>query len=226
MKGKQKLKTKTCNKCKRTLPIQSYYFHKGSTKDGFKNTCKECRGFKFGQTKYQKPRCFFWTDEKNKLLSSLYACTDNDTLANKFNTTVGAINAQAISLGLKKNLWWSNNEIEILKENYSTMSNERIIKKFKFNRSLGSLRKKAFELGITKNESVLVEIGRKNIKKAIKHNFQGTKGVRHMCRNRLGNWTKAVSDYYNNECATSNQKSDLVVHHIKPFREIFYETYK
>lgn len=46
---------KICKKCKRELPLtEEYFFKNKQLKDGFENSCKECRGSKFG-VKPKKP---------------------------------------------------------------------------------------------------------------------------------------------------------------------------
>lgn len=37
-----------CSKCDRALPLNEFYFAKGSTRTGFSCTCKECKGSEFG----------------------------------------------------------------------------------------------------------------------------------------------------------------------------------
>lgn len=49
MNNTTKTETKQCNKCGRTLPVDVNHFHRHKEcKGGFRNTCKECRGSKFG----------------------------------------------------------------------------------------------------------------------------------------------------------------------------------
>lgn len=48
--------TKICKKCGRELPATEEYFYKNKQlKDGLENSCKECRGYKFGKYKNLEP---------------------------------------------------------------------------------------------------------------------------------------------------------------------------
>ena len=45
-------KIKMCSKCKRKLPMSTYYYHRNkSRKDGLNSFCKECKGGSFGETR-------------------------------------------------------------------------------------------------------------------------------------------------------------------------------
>lgn len=226
----EETKTKICSKCKRELPLDSYYFHKGGSKDGFKEQCKECRGSKFGITRKRTVLNIFWTEERNNLLKEFHSNFTNEELAEIFGTSKNAINTQARRLNLYKDIWWSNNELILINKYYPNMNTIDFKNKYLPKRSLQSIKKKACELGISKENKLLLNIRLNNLGgyASFGHdnlNYKGIKNVYEMCRNNLSKWIELVKQNCNYKCAITGETENLVVHHIRPFREIFYNTY-
>jgi len=226
----EKTKTKICSKCKRELPLDSYYFHMGSGKDGFKEQCKECRGFKFGVTKKQNKNATFWNEERNNLLKEIHNKYTDEEIAKIIGTTKNAINTQARRLKLYKDIWWEENELNLLNQYYPKMDTIDFKNKYLPNRSLQSIKKKAHELNISKEDKLIYDIRLNNLGGYADFghdnlNYKGIKNVYEMCRNNIGNWVDLVKQHCNYKCVITGETENLVVHHIRPFREIFYNTY-
>lgn len=221
---------KICSKCKRELPLTSYFFHKGGGKTGFKSDCKECRGYSFGETRKSRVvnRNLSWSNSDIQYMEKHYANTDNKVLSNILNKSEKAIVTKARYLHLYKETWWSGGEIDLLKEYYPFLLIDELISLHLPNRSASGIKKKAMELGITKNEQILYGIRSNNLGEYIGFgtaslNWKGTSGLRQMARNRLNGWITSIKEKYNHTCALTGNTENLIVHHIVSFKEIFYD---
>lgn len=68
-----------------------------------------------------------WLPEKVNLLKKLYPINDNDTVADKLNTTVAAVRYAAMRYKVKKsNRYWDKPETDYLLKNWPVMSAEEI----------------------------------------------------------------------------------------------------
>ena len=90
-------------------------------------------------------------------------------------------------------------------------------------RSIKSIRKKAYELGVKVPIEQIDEIAKRNLEKTYEVNFKNIKGLAHTCRNRLRLWKELVYDKYE-KCVITGKCDSLIVHHLKSFKDIFYET--
>jgi hypothetical protein len=94
-----------------------------------------------------------WTAEEMALLKELYPVKPIPELAKMLGRTVPAVVDKAYSLGIRRKSWceklWTAEELELLRELYPTCESTRDVAK-KIGRAWGSVRQKAFNLGITK----------------------------------------------------------------------------
>lgn len=220
------MEEKTCSKCKKVLPLTPFYFHKGESKSGFKSACKVCRGYKFGETKQKQKRNVSWTDDEINFMINFYDSSSNDEIALILSKTLGSIDAKARFLHLYKENWWNDEEKNILFQYYPIMKTEDLKQSLLKNRSNGSINKKAMELGIKKNHTILENIRANNLEgysiKGLENlNWSGAKGLRDLCRNRLANWINNIKIKYNNKCYITGESTNLIVHHVVSFKSIF-----
>ena len=218
-------KIKICSKCKRELPANYEYFHKGITKDGFKYECKECRGGKFGIFRKINRQSKLWTEDDINYLKNNYSSNLNKNLSQVLNKTESQISSMSIYLNLYKDTWWSESDINILKEEYPQCESAEIfVSNFMQNRTIASVRKKASELDIKLTN--IEEIRKNNLKGymelgVLNLNYIGNKSLISTCRNRLGNWINGIKLKYDNKCYLTGLDNDLIIHHVKSFRDIF-----
>ena len=177
-----------------------------------------------------KSKINHWTNEQVALLKQIYPYYSNSELSVILKHPANSVSDKAIQLGLKKQKWWTDKELNVLKKYYPLLGAERIKDAFLPHRTTGSIKKKAHELGIRLNYNVAFKVWNDNLKGRLNsslidhHEFKNCKDLRDAARNRILKWRKEVLEYYNNTCVLTGKSSDVVVHHIRPFAEIFYST--
>lgn len=111
----------------------------------------------------------YWSKEQLDILINQYESTDNKTLAELIGKEPASVTAKAIELGLTKDYFWTEEEVNILIEKYPYMKTIAIQAKYFPNRNLNSINMKAQKLGLIKDGEYLKEVkiktGKKNIKK-------------------------------------------------------------
>ena len=93
-----------------------------------------------------------WTNEENKKLIKEIATKSNKELSEMFNRSEKSIIQHAHELKLYKNkqILWKEHEIEFLKKHYNKDMSPLEISKI-LNRSISSIKSKAFSIGLTDN---------------------------------------------------------------------------
>lgn len=174
----------------------------------------------------------YWSDYQIDTLKEIYPYHSNDELAIILSHPKNSVSNKAIELGLKKQKWWTEDEIEIIKKHYAKLGATEIREMYLPHRTVASIKKKAHQLQISLDNDVAFEIRNNNLKGRLtasieEHpDFKNCKDLRNMARNRIGKWRKEVLEHYNFKCALTGSKDNIVVHHIYPFSKIFYNTLK
>jgi len=159
-----------------------------------------------------------------EFIKNNYANTNTKEMSKILDRKVKDIGELARILGIKKDSWWSEEEINIVKNNYA--DNYYEIHKMLPNRTRKAIEKKAYEFGIVINEDTMFEIRNKNIKGNLtctlteNSNFKNDKDLRRTCRNRLTNWKSGIVKRYK-ICALTDRTDNLIVHHMTSFSRIF-----
>ncbi len=145
---------KTCKKCNRILPLNEEYFPKDKLcLDGFRNVCRECQGSNFGIPKKQQK----WTQEDKNILIEFYPFMTNEELVSNYFPTrtsfqIGEHATKILKLHKDEEYLkyraWSQEQLDILINNYSFISNSELEKLIGKNISLISV--KASDLGLKK----------------------------------------------------------------------------
>ena len=119
----------------------------------------------------------YWSYEQEQYLINNYANTDTNKIADVIGKDVSVIRARAVKLGIKKDMFWTEEEIQLLIEKYPFYKTKDLIQKYFPDRSLHSINCKVQDLNLKKDANHLVKIrtkiGRENIKKAQFVNING-----------------------------------------------------
>lgn len=123
---------------------------------------------------YLKER--YWTKEMDDYLIKNYSDTDNKLLVDYLGKNEKTIVARAIKYNLKKeNCYWTEGEIKLFVEKFSTMSNKELWEKYFSYRGYSSISIKASKMGLQKDKEYLhemkVRMGFNNFKKV--HGLKG-----------------------------------------------------
>jgi len=169
-----------------------------------------------------------WTEREVEILRNFYPTSDKNEIIEKIpKHTYNSIKYKAEELGIKKDIWWTEEELNILNENYENNYNN--IGYLLPKRTHLSIKKKAFQLNLKIKEDDMFDIRNSNLKGRLdceifdNPNFNNDKELRYACRNKILTWRKNILDLFENKCAISGEEKDLVVHHIKPFNKIYHE---
>ena len=184
---------KKCKKCgiEKELTVENFERKKGM-KDGFQNTCRECRN-KRRRELYDRKEGYHWSQEEIEILLEVYETTSNKDISDKYlpNRTPQQIGDYARKkLGLHKDKEhfkettkqkrelerqlkeeenrlkeWSDEDIKLLIEVYPNMSNEDIKNIYFPNRSLNSINYKVRKLGLYKSEEYMFGLRMSKLKK-------------------------------------------------------------
>lgn len=171
-----------------------------------------------------------WTDSEIMLLKEIYPHYSNIELEKILGHPKNSVSAKAIELGLRKSFWWTEDDVVTLQDYYPEMGAYKFQQAFMPNKSVGAIRKKAHTLNIKLNKDVALRIRNENLKGRLtatlaEHpDFKGCRDLRASARNRLSGWRKDVLSHYGHRCAITGIKDNVVVHHINPFSDIFYNT--
>lgn len=177
---------KKCKKCgiEKELTVENFERKKGM-KDGFCNTCRECRN-KRRRELYNKREGWRWSQEEIEILLEVYETTSNKDISDKYlpNRTPQQIGEYARKkLGLKKAKIkkaksdkpnksenkrakkWSEEEESLLKQVYENHSNKDIKELYFPDKTLNSIGAKARKLGLHKSEEYMFDLRMSKLKK-------------------------------------------------------------
>lgn len=186
---------KKCKKCgiEKELTVENFERQKGM-KDGFRNTCKECRN-KRRRELYKKREGRWWRQEEIEILLEVYETTSNKDISDKYlpNRTPEQIGMYAREkLGLKKakikkdkikkdkikkvksdkpnksenkRAKWSEEEELLLKQVYGNHSNEDIKELYFPDKTLNMINARARKLGLYKSEEYMFDLRMSNLEK-------------------------------------------------------------
>lgn len=185
---------KKCKKCgiEKELTVENFERQKGM-KDGFRNTCRECRNKRSRELYKPTGKVKKWTNEEKMILIEYYSKVSNKELSEKYlpNRSVRQIQDYATkTMGLHKDKEhfkeitkqkrelerqlkeeenrlkeWSDEDIKLLIEVYPNMSNEDIKNIYFPNRSLNSINYKVRKLGLYKSEEYMFDLRTSKLEK-------------------------------------------------------------
>ena len=185
---------KKCKKCgiEKELTVENFERKKGM-KDGFCNTCRECRNKRRRELYKPTGTVKKWTSEEKMILIEYYPKVSNKELSEKYlpNRSVRQIQDYATKkMGLHKDKEyfkeitkqkrelerqlkeeenrlkeWSDEDVKLLIEVYPNMSNEDIKNIYFPNRSLNSINHKVRKLGLYKSEEYMSNLRMTNLGK-------------------------------------------------------------
>ena len=185
---------KKCKKCgiEKELTVENFERQKGM-KDGFRNTCRECRNKRSRELYKPTGKVKKWTNEEKMILIEYYPKVSNKELSEKYlpNRSVSQIQDYATkTMGLHKDKEhfkeitkqkrelerqlkeeenrlkeWSDEDIKLLIEVYPNMSNEDIKNIYFPNRSLNSINYKVRKLGLYKSEEYMFDLRTSKLEK-------------------------------------------------------------
>ena len=135
----------------------------------------------------------------------------NELLESLPNRTLSSIRGKAKTMGLLSKFYldniYSDEEIEFLKNNYLSMSNDELAEKL--NRTKLAVAQKLYLLDLHRPFEIHKEAYR---------------NLTHFVRERLTMWKNDVRKYYNYTCQVTGVKTNLIIHHIRGFNLLFEET--
>lgn len=137
-----------------------------------------------------------WTDADIKELIELYPYYDNEELCKKLDRTRNALVNQAKKLGVKKNFYFTNEDLSFIRENYETMSD------FDIGHKLGHpyrvIKEKRLSMGLLRKTPIA---------------GSGYYDLSCFLRDNSREWKISSSNFCNNECAITGEKS-YEIHHL------------
>lgn len=98
-----------------------------------------------------------WVEEEDNYLINNYGIINLNEISNKLNRTNDAIKARASKLNIKVATWWSDEELRLLRDNFSNMSTKELQIKYLPNRDIKNISMRAYKLGIHKSSDFLKE---------------------------------------------------------------------
>ena len=153
-----------------------------------------------------------WSIEEELILQEKYPTVSlNELLESLPNRTLSSIRGKAKTMGLLSKFYldniYSDEEIEFLKNNYLSMSNDELAEKL--NRTKLAVAQKLYLLDLHRPFEIHKEAYR---------------NLTHFVRERLTMWKNDVRKYYNYTCQVTGVKTNLIIHHIRGFNLLFEET--
>lgn len=117
-------------------------------------TSKDCITHKAKQLRIKREMVNFakWTQEDIKYLKEEYGKTDTKTIAENLGRTTSAVVTKADKLGLKTRNYWSEEEIELLKEVFPKYGNQELVELYFNNRSEKAIDDMGQKLGLLKED--------------------------------------------------------------------------
>lgn len=207
-----------------------------------------------------RTNAMFWSEDDTKILIDNYKKLSYKEMSenNIFSMykTTDEIRRRAIYIGITSSREWSDEEIDILKNNYSIISMDKLMKILP-NRTKPSILGKARTLNLKSrfylthiytdeenrylkdnyllksNEELGLELGR-SVQGIAEHllvldlhrptEIDNYKTLKKYIRTRLIPWRDKVRELNKYTCSLTGVKSNIVVHHIRSFNLLFYET--
>ena len=77
----------------------------------------------------------YWSDYQIDTLKEIYPYHSNDELAIILSHPKNSVSNKAIELGLKKQKWWTEDEIEIIKKHYAKLGATEIREMYQIGRA-------------------------------------------------------------------------------------------
>jgi hypothetical protein len=106
----------------------------------------------------------YWTKEQLDYLIEHYSNTNTKIIAEKIGKNEPAIRAMAIKLGVKKESFWTDEEVNLLIANYPFMKNIDLQQKFFPNKTISAIFNKAKKLNLHKNANYIKEMSKVRVK--------------------------------------------------------------
>lgn len=140
---------KICTVCKRKLPAdEDHFFKKIDTDDGFAKYCKECLGHPFTFALSTKEGYKVCNKCHRELPHTILFFPPDNTLKSGLRSTCRECTTKCSGFledGYDPKRPWSNEEISLLKENYSKFQNSELVKLFFPNRTIRSVENMALK---------------------------------------------------------------------------------
>lgn len=151
-----------------------------------------------------------WSDSETDILKNNYSrMSMNDLMLMLPKRTKSSISRKALSYGLKSKFYlthmYSKKEDDYIKDNYLSKSNEELGNEL--NRSAQGIAEHLLVLDLHRPTEI---DNYKTLKKYI--------------RSRITPWRDNVRKANNYTCSLTGRRSNIVVHHIRSFNLLFYET--
>lgn len=153
-----------------------------------------------------------WSLEEERILKENYSRISlNDLFTLLPQRTLSSIRGKARTMGLLSKFYldgiYKEDEIDFLKSNYLTMTNEKLAKTL--NRTPLAIAQKLYLL---------------DLHRPIEIHKDAYKNLIDFTRNRLTMWKQEVREFYNYTCQVTGIRSNIIVHHIRSFNLLFNET--
>jgi hypothetical protein len=95
---------------------------------------------------------YYYSESDVEFLANNYSTMPIKKIAEELNKTVSSIRTKANKMGIQKVFWWSEQEIEVLKNVYPHYSNSKIAKDFLQNRTSSNINNMARKLMLKKSK--------------------------------------------------------------------------
>lgn len=146
-----------------------------------------------------------WTNEEIEKLKELYATTNNIELCKILNRPQNSIVSKARNLGLKKDFYFSDEEVQFIKDNYNKLSDHDIAKVVGHHWRV--VKDKRLKMGL-KHSDVILNTGYRDLAEFL--------------RKKTENWRRESMAWCNYKCVITGKNFD-VIHHLYGVNMIMQE---
>ena len=146
-----------------------------------------------------------WSDDEISILKEMYPFTPNNELSDLLQRSKDSIVCAAKKLGLKKDYYFTNEELKFIEDNYNKMSDHDIARVVGHNWRV--VKDRRLRMGLKHSDIIL---------------NAGYRDLANFLRKKTENWRKQSMAWCNYRCVVTGKRFD-VVHHLYSVNTIIQE---